>query len=51
MGTDRETAPPADFDYAALRALFINCTLTRTPGPSHTAFGTPTLRELVADAP
>jgi multimeric flavodoxin WrbA len=32
-----ESAPPADLDYHALRALFINCTLTRSPGASHTA--------------
>jgi hypothetical protein len=32
-----ESAPPADLDYHALQALFINCTLTRSPGASHTA--------------
>lgn len=30
------TAPPADLDYSQLRALFINCTLKRSPAPSHT---------------
>ena len=29
--------PPDDLDYGSLRALFINCTLTRSPGESHTA--------------
>jgi multimeric flavodoxin WrbA len=28
--------PPADLDYGALRALFINCTLKRSPESSHT---------------
>ncbi len=32
-----DTAPPTDLDYGALRAVFVNCTLTRSPGPSHTA--------------
>ena len=32
-----QSAPPADLDYSALRAVFINCTLTRSPGESHTA--------------
>lgn len=32
-----DTAPPADLDRASLRAMFINCTLTRGPDPSHTA--------------
>lgn len=30
------SAPPADLDYGSLRALFINCTLKRSPEPSHT---------------
>jgi multimeric flavodoxin WrbA len=30
-------APPTDLDYGSLRAMFINCTLTRSPEPSHTA--------------
>ncbi|MCW2972230.1 MAG: flavodoxin [Thermoleophilia bacterium] len=30
-------APPTELDYSNLRALFINCTLTRSPKPSHTA--------------
>jgi multimeric flavodoxin WrbA len=29
-------APPADLDRSGLRAMFINCTLTRSPKPSHT---------------
>jgi multimeric flavodoxin WrbA len=29
--------PPADLDYESLRALFINCTLKRSPRESHTA--------------
>jgi multimeric flavodoxin WrbA len=33
----RADAPPTDLDYASLRAMFINCTLTRSPGASHTA--------------
>lgn len=37
MTDSTPTAPPEDLDYASLRALFINCTLTRSPGESHTA--------------
>lgn len=35
-----DTNPPSkpdDLEYGALRAMFINCTLTRSPAPSHTA--------------
>lgn len=28
---------PTDLDYSSLRAMFINCTLNRSPKPSHTA--------------
>ena len=31
------TAPPTDLDYGSLRAMLLNCTLTRSPGESHTA--------------
>lgn len=34
MAPTDHTSPPAD--YSDLRALFINCTLTRSPGISHT---------------
>lgn len=34
--TATAAAPPADLDRAALRACFINCTLKRSPAPSHT---------------
>ncbi|MBC7645088.1 MAG: flavodoxin family protein [Thermoleophilia bacterium] len=30
------TGPPSDLDYSALSAMFINCTLKRSPAPSHT---------------
>jgi multimeric flavodoxin WrbA len=30
------SGPPRDLDYASLRALFINCTLKRSPEQSHT---------------
>ncbi|MCW2924586.1 MAG: hypothetical protein JWM98_1990 [Thermoleophilia bacterium] len=30
------TAPPADLDLASLSAIFINCTLSRSPKTSHT---------------
>ena len=33
-GPTGTTRPPAD--YRDLRALFINCTLKRSPAPSHT---------------
>lgn len=36
MTDARASAPPADLDYGALRACFINCTLSRSPRPSHT---------------
>lgn len=31
-----DTTPAADVDRSDLRALFVNCTLTRSPGESHT---------------
>ncbi len=37
MTADSASAPPADLDYGSLRAMFINCTLTLSPGESHTA--------------
>lgn len=38
MRTDTNNpAPPDDLKYGALRAMFINCTLGRSPKPSHTA--------------
>ena len=36
MADHSASAPPADLDYGSLRAMFINCTLTRSPGASHT---------------
>lgn len=36
MHDPKPAARPADLDYGSLRAMFIDCTLKRSPGSSHT---------------